>query len=101
MADVRNLITSLNLYAADHAGEMPDSLDVLVAQQYISNDQLIDLRTGQEWVYRNPGRLHDVKQPSSTPLIHESRMSDGSMIVGFCDGHVRVVTDPSELSSMD
>lgn len=101
MADVRNLITSLNLYAADHAGEMPDSLDVLVAQQYISHDQLIDLRTGQEWVYRNPGRLHDVKQPSSTPLIHESRMSDGSMIVGFCDGHVRVVTDPSELSSMD
>ncbi|MAB81865.1 MAG: hypothetical protein CMJ24_00300 [Phycisphaerae bacterium] len=99
MADVRNLINSLNLYAADHDGDMPDSLDVLVAQHYISNDQLFDLRNGQEWVYRNPGRIHDLKQPSSTPLIHESRASDGSMIVGFCDGHVRLVTDPSEFPS--
>lgn len=100
----RHLAHAALMYSGEHDGKFPESLEVLVAKHYVTEDMLFDERTGRKWTYRNPGDQKSMRTPSEWPLIYEAdahslSMPEGGIVVAFADGHVRVVQNPHELDT--
>jgi hypothetical protein len=72
MNDARSLHVVLLTYANDHEGHYPQTLDELLAQDYLPDRKLLDLKDSPEprWVY-NPGLT--TESPTEIILFKSSR----------------------------
>ena len=97
-SNVQNIHLGLSMYAMDHQGALPDSLDAL--RNYFVGGEVPacpdagadgDAAPGGGYEYAGAGlRLADITSPAAVPLVFDSanRHWDGRN-VGFADGSVR------------
>ena len=95
---MRQLLFAVQVYADNHKGQLPDSLDQL--KEYLGGEEefakmLNNPRTGSSpgFEYVKPAvKMRDVKNPSKTAILFElkdgQRLANG--VTGFADGHVVV-----------
>jgi hypothetical protein len=97
---MRQLLVAVKIYDRVHKVLPPRlgqaELQNLLTMRVEENPRLPFLSAGYEWVGpedpRFP-RLADIKDPAHTPLIRETApQPDGSLLVGYADGHVAEVT---------
>jgi hypothetical protein len=98
MSQARQLVLSAAVYAANHKNTWPETLAILVAEEYIAPEQLRS-EQGREFVYVPPVAGEN---PSHTVVIYEQFAAwptDG-LVVGFMDGHVQVVRDEARFEEL-
>jgi hypothetical protein len=95
MSNMRQLAIAVHMYATDHNGALPDSIDQL--QPYLGEkapEILTNPRTGQPngYIYKKPAnKMKDVKPAAETPMIWEADARGGidpTGAIGYADGHV-------------
>ncbi len=104
---VRHLIMALQLYAGDHDGDYPPSLDVLVAGQYLENSEArqrtlwMQRRDGSRvpWTYL-PGLANN--DPLDLPVIlSPGPVHTGKYIIAKNDGSVSIESESVYLQCLE
>jgi competence protein ComGC len=97
MNNAKQISVACQAYAMEHDGRIPESLNVLVKEGYLTADALRNPRDrestepGYRLVYQ--GRMQDAADSSTQPLVIEVTAGPRGRVVGFLDGHVDIVAD--------
>jgi hypothetical protein len=95
---MRQLLFAVQVYADNHKGQLPDSLDQL--KEYLGGDEGLAKLLNNPRTRSSPGfeyvkpaeKMRDVKTPAKTAILFE--LKDGQRVpngvIGYADGHVVV-----------
>ncbi len=97
MSNMRRLSQGLIMYASDHHGNLPDTLDQMPT--YFGGEEglamlMTNPRTGDKpgYLYVKPAaqKMFQIKHPDTVPLIYELRngKKDPTGFIAYVDGHV-------------
>ena len=98
------VLISCHVYAANHDGAWPETLDTLVAEQILTPGDLCspyEFHTDGEgaacptyYVYAPALDAKQVENPATLIVMGESDIHDGGAAFGFHDGHIEWVESP-------
>jgi hypothetical protein len=89
---LKQVVLACSRYAADHEGQLPDNIDVLIRDAGLSPDLLISPLAPQDYegthyIYLSGQTL---SMPSDNIIVYENPdlSVDGNVVVGYLDGRV-------------
>ncbi len=100
MANMRGIVMSCIIYAADNKNQWPPSLDELVKTNFIAPQVLNSPYESQDaaastepfFLYRPVANPTAVKEPAKEVVLAESKIREGGACFAFMDGHVEYIT---------
>lgn len=91
-SQIRQALMACVVWASDRNGEWPSELDQTVKASLLSAEVLAPTEAGGTIVYRKPSKEEWTNAPSTTAVMYSTgTRPDGSVWVGFADGHVELV----------
>ena len=84
------------MYTEDHKGAWPDTLDQAVKAADVGPQQMVNPMSPDShpgYTYIDPGKMSDIKSPSTRLVIYETKPQTTGRDIGFGDGHVEFVIE--------
>ncbi|MCY2955363.1 MAG: DUF1579 family protein [Planctomycetota bacterium] len=97
--NVKQLFIGVMMYANDHRGALPDTIEQLIGT-YLKDDKVLrnprqpDREKGYVWA-KPAQKINQVRAPNQVIVLYEAydKWPGGGLVVGFMDGHVETVRD--------